>query len=71
MLSEIIVSFGISFLWSKGTCQRRQWVGTYDAATVAEIYLSYFKDETIVFLAGLLSYRAALASTQLTLRAVT
>lgn len=42
----------------------------YDAATVAEVYTSFSKDKTIVFLAGLPSFRTALTSTQLTLKAV-
>lgn len=60
--------------WEQGqaqsTWQRRQWVGMHDAASVAEIYTSCFKDKTIVFLAGLPSFRVALPSTQLTLRTV-
>lgn len=43
--------------WEQGrtqsTWQRRQWVGTYDAAATAEIYTTSFKDNTIVFLTGL------------------
>lgn len=60
--------------WEQGqtqsTWQRRRWVGMYDAAAAAEIYMTCFKDTTIVFLRGLPWFRAALTSSQLTLRAV-